>query len=91
MPHDPVLAQTVRSFGINRDACDAQCNSKAVNKLDIRDLGARAEVEGTLVAAKAAQWESQPLTETFDFAARRRPECVLSRHRTPFLRVRPVV
>lgn len=39
-----------------------------VNKLNIRDPGALAEVEGTLVAAKAAQWEIQPLTETFDFA-----------------------
>ena len=39
-----------------------------VNKLAIRDPGALAEVEGTLVAAKAAQWEYQSLTETYDFA-----------------------
>ena len=39
-----------------------------VNKLDILDPVALAEVEGTLVAAKAAQWEDQPLTEAFDFA-----------------------
>ena len=39
-----------------------------VNKLDIRDEALLSEVEATLVSAKTAFWENNPLLSTFDFA-----------------------
>ncbi len=38
-----------------------------INKFDIRDESILAEVEGTLTAAKAAQWLSGPEADSFDF------------------------
>lgn len=39
-----------------------------VNKLDIRDHADLDAVEGTIVPAKAALWEENPLAANFDFA-----------------------
>lgn len=39
-----------------------------INKLDIRDEPTLREIEATVVSAKAALWERQPLQATFDFA-----------------------
>ena len=38
-----------------------------VNRLNIRDEAVLAKVEGTLSAARAAQWLSAPEANTFDF------------------------
>jgi len=38
-----------------------------INKLDIKDEALLNEVEATLVSAKTAIWENEPLSNTFDF------------------------
>ena len=52
------------------DPISANCypgTTVLVNKLNIHDEAVLAKVEGTLSAARAAQWLSDPRIETFDF------------------------
>ena len=52
---DPILANCYPSTTV------------LVNRLNIRDEAVLAKVEGTLSAARAAQWLSAPEVDTFDF------------------------
>lgn len=52
------------------DSISANCypgTSVLINKFDIRDEATLNEVEGTLTAAKSAQWLNMPEKNTFDF------------------------
>lgn len=52
------------------DPISANCypgTSVLINKFDIRDEATLNEVEGTLTAAKSAQWLNMPEKNTFDF------------------------
>ena len=53
------------------DPVSASCypgTTVLINKFDIRDDAILNEVEGTLTAAKSAQWLNAPEKDTFDFA-----------------------
>ena len=52
------------------DPISANCypgTAVLINKFDIRDEATLGEVEGTLTAAKSAQWLNAPEKDTFDF------------------------
>ncbi len=52
------------------DPISANCypnTTVLINKFDIRDEATLSEVEGTLTAAKSAQWLNAPREDTFDF------------------------